>query len=330
MKIKLIYVCVLSMVSGLNGQTVIQNIGDEVPEQIESIYSQGLEYLEKTQKPQGQWGNSNQIGITSLCLLSYLAHGEAPNVGKYAGVIKRGVNYLISQQKETGMLGSSMYHHGYATLALAECYGALMDPKLGPALEKAVELILKSQDNNRLGVWRYSPDSTNDGDTSVAGACIVALLAARNAGMAVPQKNIARALNYFQRCQGEDGGIGYTKRGGGNMARTSIGALVYAIGRQRYESCYKKSVEYIIKNSDSTGAGEHNYSYMIYYQAQAYFQSDMKVWWDWNKRQTAVVKRAQAKDGGIYFSDTNGPEFSTAMSLLSLALNYRYLPIYER
>ena len=330
MKNKICLLLFLSVLPSLMGQTIIQNIGDEVPTQVESIYERGLAYLSKTQSPKGNWGNSNTEGITSLCILAYFAHGEEPNFGPHAGVIKRALKYLLEIQKESGMIGSSMYHHSYATLALAECYGSLMDPKLGPALEKAVALILKSQNNNSLGVWRYSPNSTNDGDTSVAGACLVALLAARNAGLGVPQKNIDRALNYFKRCQGDDGSFGYTKRGSGNMARTAIGTLVFAVGRRRNEAAYKKAVEYISKNVDSTGAGEHNYSYMIYYQAQAYFQSDMANWWDWNKRQIATIKRAQAKDGGIYLSDTNGAAFSTAMSLLSLALNFRYLPIYER
>ena len=120
-----------------------------------------------------------------------------------------------------------MYNHGFSTLALAESYGAVQDPRLGPALQKAVDLILTSQAHNPFGAWRYSPESP-DADTTVSGAQMVALFAARNAGIGVPEDAINKALKFFASCQTPDGGIGYTGPGGPNAARTSIGALVFA------------------------------------------------------------------------------------------------------
>ena len=67
-----------------------------------------------------------------------------------------------------------MYNHGFATLALAESYGAVNDDRLGPALQKAVRLILTSQEANPTKAWRYSPDA-RDADTTVSGAQMVAL-----------------------------------------------------------------------------------------------------------------------------------------------------------
>ena len=57
----------------------------------------------------------------------------------------------------TGYIGTSMYNHGFSTLALAEAYGAVDDPRLGPALQKAVRLIVLAQEENSLHAWRYSP-----------------------------------------------------------------------------------------------------------------------------------------------------------------------------
>ncbi len=79
-----------------------------------------------------------------------------------------------------------MYNHGFSTLALAEAYGAVDDPRLGPALQKAVRLIVSAQEANSLHAWRYSPDA-KDADTTVSGAQMVALFAARNAGIPVPE-----------------------------------------------------------------------------------------------------------------------------------------------
>jgi hypothetical protein len=78
-----------------------------------------------------------------------------------------------------------MYTHGFATLALAECYGMYRNEKIATGLKKAVELILSAQKRNPRGGWRYSPDATTS-DSSIAGCQIVALYAARNAGIPVP------------------------------------------------------------------------------------------------------------------------------------------------
>jgi hypothetical protein len=40
------------------------------------------------------------------------------------------------------------------------------------------------------------------------------------------------------------------------------------------------------------------------------------------------LKQTQQADGS--FKGQHGPAISTSMSLLALALNYRFLPIYER
>ena len=48
-----------------------------------------------------------------------------------------------------------MYGHGFATLFLAEVYGASPQPGLREKLSKAIELIVHSQ--NAEGGWRYEP-----------------------------------------------------------------------------------------------------------------------------------------------------------------------------
>ena len=171
--------------------------------------------------------------VVGLCVLSILAHGEDPNSGPYRAVVQKGLDYILSNQnKETGYIGSSMYNHGFATLALAECYGAVQDQRIGPALQKGVDLILTSQSHNPSDAWRYSPESP-DADTTVSGAQMVALFAARNAGIGVPEEAINKALKFFASCQTPDGGIGYTNAGGPDGARTAIGVLVFGLAKQQ-------------------------------------------------------------------------------------------------
>src|SRR4029079_6391513 len=135
----------------------------------------------------------------------------------------------------TGIMGHSMYHHGFATLGLAEAYGVVDDRDLvpagdakkrsiGQALELAVRAAVTSQKKNSLGAWRYSPDST-DADTSVSGAVLVGLLAARNAGIEVPDEAIDKAINYYTKMTSSSGQVGYSGGFGGfdeSAARISI------------------------------------------------------------------------------------------------------------
>ena len=64
-----------------------------------------------------------------------------------------------------------------------------------------------------------------------------------------------------------------------------------------------------------------------YYEAQALFQGDIVAWEKWNKLLIRQLKQAQQADGSI--QGQFGNDVGTAMSLLALAVNYRFLPIYE-
>jgi hypothetical protein len=68
--------------------------------------------------------------------------------------------------------------------------------------------------------------------------------------------------------------------------------------------------------------------YTLYYEAQALFQGEVKSWEMWNAILVHDLKEAQQPNGSI--RGRFNPTISTSLSLLSLALNYRFLPIYER
>jgi hypothetical protein len=132
---------------------------------VDKMYVRGLQYLVRTQTPAGNWPDEPPQGepaVTSLALISLLAHGDDPNFGPYSATIRRALDYVLKQASKdgTGYIGMSMYNHGFSTLALAECYGAVDDPRLGPALQKAVKVIVSAQAESRLHAWRYTPNST--------------------------------------------------------------------------------------------------------------------------------------------------------------------------
>lgn len=304
----------------------LDDLSDSIPPDVERMYKKGLEWMVKNQTDKGNWKDmyGNQPGVVGLGVVAMLAHGDDPNTGPYSVNIKRGLDFIISQQNEkNGYIGSSMYNHGFGTLALAEAYGHVNDARLGPALQKAVELIVTAQARNAYGGWRYSPE-TSDADTTVSGAQMVALIAARNAGIGVPEDNINKGIRYFMLCQGADGGIGYTGPDSGNAPRTAIAALVFALAKQKNSKAFLAATRFL----GSAPREDHYFHYYLYYASQAYFHTSPKAWREWNAVNIKALKATQNADGS--WEGSFGGSFTTSACLLSLALNYRFLPIYER
>jgi len=296
-------------------------------EEVDKMYVKAMQYMAKTQGPDGSWPDEpggTSAALTGLTVVSILAHGDDPNFGPYAATVHKALDFLLKQMdNNTGYIGPSMYNHGFATLALAESYGVVDDPHLGPALEKAVKLIVSAQKENNSHAWRYSPDS-RDADTTVSGAQMVALMAARNAGIPVPEATIQNGLKFFLSCQTADGGIGYISPMGPNATRTAIGCLVLALAKEKDTPAFKAAFNFL-KTAPDDSQYPH---YFKYYAAQAFFHGSPDAWQNWNRDNIHALRATQTAEGG--WEGQFGSTYGTSLSLLSLALNYRYLPIYER
>src|SRR5215218_4068113 len=189
-------------------------LSGQIPPEVDTIYERGLTWLVGAQSSEGQWKGSNEgSGVDGICLMAFLASGEDPNYGRYAATIRRAVRAIIQRQDEkTGYLPDSMYHHGFGMLALSEAYGAVDETllweggkpvrSLAKTLELAIGCAATSQKKNRWSGWRYSPDAT-DADTSVTGAVLMGLMAARNAGMDISDEMVNAAMEYMRRSTGK-------------------------------------------------------------------------------------------------------------------------------
>lgn len=360
------WACLLASAGLSTAQVPSLHHGEVVPRDVREMYDRGLQYLANKQTENGDWADGYQgPGTTGMALMVFLASGEDPDFGRYRNNVRRALRSIISaQDSSTGYMGNSMYHHGFAMLGLAEAYGAVDDRDLwatavpvsnrptgsmlrssaygpvgssvapgrrsvGEALELAVRLAITSQKKNPNSAWRYSPDA-NDADTSVSGAVLVGLLAARNAGIEVPDSSIEKAIEYYKNMTSDSGTVGYSGGMGGlgeSAARSSIAALVYALARRKDLPQYKATLKYLTQQPEQQ-ASAHYLDYTRYYQAQALFQGNVEAWGKWNKQLIRQLKASQRDDGS--FAGQFGPSTSTSLSLLSLALNYRLLPIYER
>ena len=74
---------------------------------------------------------------------------------------------------------------------------------------------------------------------------------------------------------------------------------------------------------------ERHYPYYFeYYMSQALFHADEEAWEEWNSKNLRFLAASQKSDGS--WPGSKGESFNTSAALLSLALNYRFLPIYEK
>jgi squalene cyclase len=153
---------------------------------------------------------------------------------------------------------------------------------------------------------------------------MVALLAARNAGVGVPEQAIQNGIKFYLSCQTPDGGIGYISPTGPNATRTAIGCLVLALAKEKDSAAFRAGFNYL-KNSADDSQYPHYYKY---YASQAFFHGSPDLWQSWNRDNIRALRSTQTPEGS--WEGQFGSTYGTAFSLLSLALNYRYLPIYER
>ena len=328
-KLSLLLLIYSSLFCPLVGQDLFEQSNDLLVREIDETYRKGLEFLGQSQEERGYWTDSSygsQPGVVGMAILAFLARGDDPEFGPYRIHVKRAMDALLKDQNQkTGYIGNSMYNHGFATLALAEAYGLTNDLRLGPALEKATKLIISSQKSNSKGGWRYSPES-QDADTTVSGAQLVALFAARNAGIKVPEESIDKGKAFLLSCQDSNGGFGYTTASGANLPRSAIGSLILSLAKDTNTDAYRNSVDYLKKNSPFGDQG-HKY-YSLYYTSQAMFRASPSMWNSWNSQNFKLLQSTQTENGS--WNGNYGKTFATTAALLSLALNYRYLPIYER
>ncbi|MBV8488339.1 MAG: hypothetical protein JO161_08670, partial [Planctomycetaceae bacterium] len=127
--------------------------------------------------------------LTGLALLTYLGAGYTHQEGKFATTVSKGLEFLLSQQKDDGDLrGQSravgMYCHAMATLALCEAYALSLEDRLRGPAERAVAFLIRGRARDGEA-WRYLPGATV-GDTSILGWVVMALKSAREVGLRVP------------------------------------------------------------------------------------------------------------------------------------------------
>lgn len=311
----------------------------KMPENVKKATARALTWLATKQNTDGSFSDSrypHNPAITSFALLAFLSQGHLPNQGTYGKNISKASRYLISCARQDGYMvgtrGGNMYAHGMATLAMAEMWGLTNDKEIKLVLTKAVDLIVKAQ--AREGGWRYSPRPSGS-DISVTIMQVMALRAAKNAGVHFKDEVIEKAIGYIWRCYDErTGGFSYMPGTGAGMSRTAAGVCVlYLTGEAQTKDNEKiqkldRSVRYL---KDRFDTHEH-YWYGHYYAAHAMHQVGGEDWKNWYDQMARTWLPLQRADGSITGHDRYavGAVYETSIAVIGLSVPMHCLPIYQR
>ena len=337
----------------------------------------GLEWLRKHQDEDGHWdcdgfmkhdiegdpctgpGNgANDVGVTGLALLAFLGQGNTLRDGPYRKVVRSGIKWLLQQQNESnGLLGTNasqsyIYSHAIAATALCEAYGLSdMLPSLKKPAQQAINYIAYAR--NPYGVWRYEPRVT-DGDTSITGWMVQALLSAKEFELDVDDAALKTALVFFDSVTDPTtGAAGYTKAGEGSSravgkgdkfpnSRTEALTAVVLLCRYLMHQDPKESrimapaAETIMRKPPVWNEDDGSIDmYYWYYGSYAMYQVGGRPWTTWSTKLNGAALKTQKTAGNAKGSwdpvdawgEDGGRVYSTAIMVLCLEAYYRYAKV---
>jgi len=312
--------------------------------EVDQAVVRALQYLASEQRDSGAWRTNNReaASATSLAIMAFLAVGHTPGEGPYGDRIENGIRWVLDHQDDSGLFrhraGSGpMYTHGICTLMLAEVSGMVrgeLAPRVRHGLERGVRVILAAQavpkGPKHQGGWRYQP-TDNNSDLSVTGWQLLALRAAKDIGCDVPAESIERAVAYVRMCATRQGGFGYQPGHGTSPTRAGTGILCLEICGQHHADESLRAADYLLR--EPLRPTDSFFYYGVYYCTVGMFQVGGQHWDTINARMTGLLLPMQLPDGSWPNQGREsayGKVYSTSMTVLALAVEYRYLPIYQR
>ena len=329
-----------------------------ITQDTQDAIDRGLDFLARAQQSDGSFpldrlgGSGATVGITALAGLALMAGGNQPGRGKYGKAVARAVDYVVgvangptpgfltTPETQERLLNTPapMYSHGFGTLFLCEVCGMLpgaaRDAKVRAALEQAVAFTVRAQ--NQEGGWRYEPNP-QFADVSVTTAQMMALRAAKNAGLFVSKKNVIdKGAAYIKACHGRDGGFSYWKGQGFSAFPRTAAAVVGLYSAGVYDGPeVTQGLRYVMQFTPGRqfGAREiqpQHYWYGQYYAALATWTAGDDYWTQWFPAiRDELLAKARA-GAGAWTDPYHGSAYATAMALIILQLPNTYLPILQK
>ena len=295
--------------------------------------------------PSTPFGDSD-VAATGLALLPIMGAGHTHmEPGRYQLTLQKGLHWLLKHQNAGGELftgggrNTAMYTHAIATMALCEAYGMTHDPKLREPVRKALGNVASTQ-NKVDGGWRYFVGEPSD--TSVFGWDLFALRSGKMAGIPPSKVTINLCKQYLDLAATDSSRTeyAYIPGMGPRPSMTAEGLLGRQIlGWPRDHPALVQGVAGVAAHLESFG---QRHTYYWYYATQLLHNQGGPEWPRWNERiREELIGTQVLGDGCDHGSwDPTRPQFDyemsrggrlviTSLSLLTLEVYYRYLPMYR-
>lgn len=317
------------------------------PDEVDRAIAKGLGWLVQQQdEVSGVFAGKLPNTYTALSCMALMASGHLPGRSVYGEHVRKGILYLVRvAEEEQGYFGNEkggrMYAHGICSLALAEAYGMMPTEEENRKVKEALALanrvtfdsqVTDKKNGSHYGGWRYEP-KPRDADLSVTVWLVLALRSSQNAQLTVPEEVIERALTYVRNTW-EDGNKSYSYQPGKNQSvsmRCAGVVCMLALGDNATDALRKRhqrSMEFLA--DFDPGKGSSYYFYQSYYVATAANMIGEERRNEMLLRMEKALLRLQREDGSFEkFKGHDGGVYATAFSILTLAVRYQYLPIYQ-
>jgi hypothetical protein len=351
--------------SGRSGPSKVQLIRREGGTTAsERAVQEGLAWIARHQRADGGWSLNttteckmppgcpedvmvvSDTAATGLALLPFLGAGHIHNQpSRYQDQVKRGLDWLISAQQKSGELflggqiHSQFYSHAIASMALCEAYGLSKDPRLKQPAQLAIAFIVEGQ-NKYDGGWRYAPGM--EGDTSVFGWQMFALRSARLAGLEVPKNVIKGCVHYLDQASCDKSRTTYSYLPGGAPTPVMTAEALLCRHYLGWPRDYPAMVKGVAGVWQELQADPQRNIYYWYYSTQLLHNMQNKAWRQWNPmvRDGLIAQQVESKgcDQGSWSPLLPQPDrwgmragrlFQTSLSVLTLEVYYRWLPLYR-
>jgi hypothetical protein len=270
-------------------------------------------------------------------MMAFAAHGNLPGEGVHGERLERGIDYVVSCQKENGLLSltgpdgpqltrvvpeqeigvCAAYNHAISSLTMSEFYGMSGDrlPRIEQVIRKSLDASLEMQHwpKNRsedYGGWRYiSENAEADSDLSVTGWELMFLRSAHNGGFPVPAVRIDEAVAYVRRCfSPQYESFQYINTGGDHRSRCMAGAGILALAHAGFHGSAEaqESGDWLLRyNFDdynvyvnfNTSWIHDRYHYALFNSCQGMYQLGGRHWEEFFPRTVRTLLANQQADG---------------------------------
>lgn len=329
----------------------------------EKAVENGLAWIVRHQRPDGSWSLNFQeqcraescpshqaldsdTAATGLSLLPLLGAGYIHTVKcRHQDAVRRGLSWLVEHQQLNGDLyvggarNAHLYSHAIGCMALCEAYGLSRDPNLEGPARRALSFIFDSQ-NVEGGGWRYFPGQP--GDTSVFGWQVFAMRSGHLAGLPIPRSVLRGCSEFLNLAAADQRKVTYSYQPGHPVSPVMTAEALVSrqlLGWPRSHPALIKGAGRVAAHLESSP--DRNIYYW-YYATQLLHNLKNKDWERWNPRVREELIKTQVKDDSCAegswdpaqpqpdrWGMSAGRLYQTSLSILTLEVYYRYLPLYR-